>query len=107
MASNKRIANIVKKSDINITELTVKEDLLEEGAEQKLFDSLVNAKTANAQSYSEHLEILSNLKDPIDTFFDNVMVNSEDEATRQNRILLLSSIRNEFLSIADFSLLQG
>lgn len=107
VASNKRIANIVKKSDINITELTVKEDLLEEGAEQKLFDSLVNAKTANAQSYSEHLKILSNLKDPIDTFFDNVMVNSEDEAIRQNRILLLSSIRNEFLSIADFSLLQG
>jgi glycyl-tRNA synthetase beta chain len=56
-------------------------------------------------SYTEALKLLSRLKDPVDNFFDNVMVMSDDKKTRINRLVLLRQLRSLFLKIADISLL--
>ena len=51
--------------------------------------------------------VLIGLKSPVDDFFDNVMVNAEDEALRQNRLALLDDLRGLFLKVADISVLSG
>ena len=58
------------------------------------------------KDYQAALTELSKLKTPIDTFFDNVMVMSDDEAVKTNRLTLLDQIRNSFFAIADISVLQ-
>jgi glycyl-tRNA synthetase beta chain len=57
--------------------------------------------------YAAVLRRLSTLREPIDAFFDQVMVLCEDERVRQNRLALLSSIERLFLDIADIARLQG
>ena len=52
------------------------------------------------------MENLAGLKEPVDNFFDQVLVNAEDEAVRLNRYALLKQLRSLFLHIADISLLQ-
>jgi glycyl-tRNA synthetase beta chain len=54
----------------------------------------------------EALILLAQLKDPIDHFFDEVMVMTDDEKLKHNRLILLSNLRQLFLKIADVSLLQ-
>jgi glycyl-tRNA synthetase beta chain len=56
--------------------------------------------------YQEALEELANLREPVDEFFDKVMVNAEDKDLRINRLTLLSKLRELFLQVADISLLQ-
>ena len=58
------------------------------------------------KDYQAALTELASLKAPIDNFFDNVMVMSDVEAVKINRLTLLSKIRNSFLAIADISVLQ-
>ena len=57
-------------------------------------------------NYQEALSKLVDLREPVDAFFDNVMVMADDEALKKNRLTLLNKLRNLFLQIADISLLQ-
>ena len=50
--------------------------------------------------------MLAELRDPVDVFFDTVMVMADDEAVRNNRLALLAFLRDLFLNVADISLLQ-
>ena len=96
----KRVANIVKDIDLD-KDLTINEELFSKDEEKKLYEhyKLVNQKNYN--NYEEKLEALFALKDDIDNFFDNVMVNDKDEAIKQNRKSLIAKIYKSFKSIAD------
>ena len=59
-----------------------------------------------AGDYASVLEMLADLREPVDAFFDTVMVMAEDEAVRNNRLALLAFLRDLFLNVADISLLQ-
>ena len=56
--------------------------------------------------YAQAMEVLAGLKESVDNFFDQVLVNAEDEAVRLNRYALLKQLRSLFLHVADISLLQ-
>ncbi len=100
-AANKRIANILKKAgDIS---LDVDEGLFEEHAEKSLFEQL-NQVSANFPAEPEaQLAILATLREPVDTFFDDVMVMADDEVVKSNRLALLGQLRALFLQLADVS----
>ena len=107
---NKRVANILAKSEGQVGE-SVDESLLTEDAEKILYQALSKAKTevaplqADAQ-YNQILQSLATLEAPLTGFFDNVMVNSEDEALKANRLTLLKQVRELFLTVADVGELQ-
>jgi glycyl-tRNA synthetase beta chain len=110
-AANKRISNILKKSyvaDIN----EINDSLLVENAEKTLAESLNEyekrvSPLIEKRDYKSALTELAGLRENIDDFFDNVMVNCEDEATKINRLALLGSISALFLQTADISKLQS
>lgn len=109
-AANKRVSNILEKSDNSSKTLTFDASLLAESAEKDLANNIENIeKEVNAlfesNNYKEGLLKLTSLKTPVDTFFDKVMVNAEDPAIRNNRLALLTRLRNLFLHVADISLL--
>jgi len=109
-AANKRIGNILKKQSEHIAE-TVNIDLLKEVAETELHTALVKQQAIieplfQAGNYEDALKSLVSLREPVDAFFDNVMVMDEDEQLRNNRLALLNELRNTFLKIADLSVLQ-
>ena len=108
-AANKRISNILRKSEHDTVALD--ETLLNEDAEKALAAALqTTAKEAEAlfdkSDYEGGLSKLASLRPVIDTFFDQVMVNADDEATKNNRLSLLASIQALFLRTADISVLQ-
>lgn len=110
-AANKRIANILKKTEQAIPS-SVDEKLLQDAAEQQLQQQIsaisAQVKPLFAQrDYQAALKALAGLRDVVDSFFDQVMVMADDEALRSNRLALLSQLRNLFLEVADLSLLQG
>ena len=109
-AANKRIANILRKAG-NPVGLRVDQKLLEEDAERALQKALDNvqekvAPMLKTRSYAEVLNELADLRDPIDLFFDDVMVMAEDEAVKNNRLALLGELRTLFLHVADISRLS-
>ncbi len=109
-AANKRVANILKKSASDNT-LMVDESLLIEDAEIKLYATLSElSKTVepmfDSGDYEAALSQLSSLRDPVDTFFDSVMVMADDEAIKNNRIALLNTMNQLFLRAADLSRLH-
>ena len=109
-AANKRIANILRKAG-DPEGLTVKKKLFEHDAERRLASALTSASEKVApllatRSYAESLNELADLKEPIDQFFDEVMVMADDEAVKNNRLALLSEIRALFLDVADISRLS-
>ena len=109
-AANKRVGNILAKFDGELYS-AFDESLATEQAERDLADiyKAINLKIAplmTDKNYQEALSELAQLKAPIDTFFDNVMVMSDDEAIKINRLTLLNEVRNSFLAIADISVLQ-
>jgi glycyl-tRNA synthetase beta chain len=110
-AANKRIANILRKSESAVgTEVDV--EVLKEPAEVRLFDAMrglrdaVSAATARRE-YTAALGQLAQLRPAVDGFFDEVMVNAEDPKLRANRLSLLSSLRGLFGGVADLSRLPG
>jgi glycyl-tRNA synthetase beta chain len=110
-AANKRISNILKKSDSPATD-TVKADLLREPAEVGLSQALqAVAPTADAAfakgDFAGSLQALAVLKAPVDAFFEGVMVNADDPALRSNRIALLSSLHQAMNRVADLSRLAS
>ncbi|MBH0065459.1 glycine--tRNA ligase subunit beta [Psychrobacter sp. SZ93C1] len=108
--SNKRVANILAKSEVSVAD-NVDEALLSEPAEQSLYASVQQAQTAvqpllEQADYTQVLQTLASLDKPLTQFFDNVMVNSEDAALKNNRLALLKQVRALFLTVADISELQ-
>lgn len=109
-AANKRVGNILAKFDGQLYD-AFKVTLASEQAERDLADIFksISEKVAPlvvSKNYQAALSELAALKLPIDTFFDNVMVMSDDEAVKINRLTLLNEIRNSFFAIADISVLQ-
>ncbi|WP_333954400.1 glycine--tRNA ligase subunit beta [Psychrobacter sp. S4(2024)] len=108
--SNKRVANILAKSEVSVAD-TVDEALLSEPAEQNLYASMKQAQTVvqpllEQADYTQVLQTLASLDEPLTQFFDSVMVNSEDTALKANRLALLKQVRALFLTVADISELQ-
>ena len=109
-AANKRISNILRKHQQPISE-SHDNNLLSEQAEKQLADKLLIMQKKLAtlyenSDYTQALTELASLRDPIDNFFDNVMVMTEDEAVKNNRLSLLQSVNKLFLGTADISRLQ-
>ncbi|MCK4834963.1 MAG: glycine--tRNA ligase subunit beta, partial [Gammaproteobacteria bacterium] len=109
-AANKRVGNILKKSAA-ASDAAVDESLLSEDAEKKLFEKLNSLSRTvepmfDSGDYEAALSQLSSLRDPVDAFFDSVMVMADDEAIRNNRIALLSTMSQLFLRAADLSRLH-
>jgi glycyl-tRNA synthetase beta chain len=110
-AANKRIANILKSADTRITG-DVDTGLFAEDAERQLFSAVSDMLDEHrsdlaASDYASALQRLANLRDPVDQFFEQVMVMTDDEGQRNNRLLLLSQLRKLFLDIADISALPA
>jgi len=108
--SNKRVANILAKSEIEVAD-TVDEALLSESAEQNLYANVKQAQTRvqpllEQADYTQVLQTLASLDEPLTQFFDNVMVNSDDATLKNNRLALLKQVRALFLTVADISELQ-
>jgi len=105
--ANKRIANMLKDhQDLGIE---VDTNVLVEPAEKALFEATqtVANKLDGNGDYTQSMSELLSLKDTIDTFFDQVMVNADDAALKQARLTLLNWIRSLFLSVADVSHLSS
>jgi len=110
-AANKRIGNILRKVKGDIPNL-IRVDLLQEAAEKHLNEQLQKMSSdvmpqLEAGEYASALKQLAGLRDPIDAFFDQVMVMAEDEALKHNRIALLSQLHGLFIKAADLSRLQS
>ena len=108
--SNKRVANILAKSEVSVAD-TVDEALLSEAAEQTLYQAVQQAQTAvkpllETADYTQVVQTLVSLDAPLTQFFADVMVNSEDAALKNNRLALLKQVRALFLAVADISELQ-
>lgn len=110
--ANKRVANILAKNSINLDELAeIHPDLFTEDAEKALYadvEKLLQTvpELAKNSDYQEILDQLSLLKDTLDAFFDKVMIMTDDETIKHNRITLVSQVRKLFLSVADISVLS-
>jgi glycyl-tRNA synthetase beta chain len=110
-AANKRISNILKKTEQPIPD-KVEASRLTEAAERQLADALTEIRQAvvpmlDAGDYTPALTRLAGLRDSVDAFFDQVMVMVDEEALRTNRLALLKSLRDLFLRVADLSRLQS
>ena len=96
----KRVANIIKDVDLN-SNIDVNIEIFEETSEKDLYKAFKEVSSKKYVTYDEELEALFGLKDSLDSFFDNVMVNAEDLAVRTNRKNLITEIYLRFKSIAD------
>jgi glycyl-tRNA synthetase beta chain len=110
-AANKRIGNILKKSEGDV-DAAVKEAALIEPAEKALYaamQSTVPAANArfDAGDYTASLQALAALRTPVDAFFDGVMVNAEDPALKANRLGLLKQLHEAMNRVADLSRLAA
>lgn len=110
-AANKRIANILRKAD-DIAMPEFNHALLIEDAERQLAERLQDLDTRimhlfDARAYEEAMYLLAQLREPVDVFFDTVMVMVDDDELRGNRLALLNDLRNRFLRVADLSRLQS
>ena len=110
-AANKRVANILSKTEDDFRG-PPKEDQLSEPEEKQLFAALKQADLSaqpkiTAGDYTGALEVLSVLREPVDLFFENVMVNVEDTEIRVNRLRLLGTLRDSFIRVGDIALLSS
>ncbi|WP_299494004.1 glycine--tRNA ligase subunit beta [uncultured Shewanella sp.] len=110
-AANKRVSNILAKVEGELPS-SINTSLLNEAAEIALAKQLAALQPQLAPlfasgDYQQALSLLAALRDSVDTFFEDVMVMSDDIALKNNRLALLTQLRNEFLHAADISLLQG
>lgn len=109
-AANKRITNILKKSDINTGQ--VQQDVLVEDSEKKLFADMTAVKPQADQKfaagdYTGTLKTMAQLHDDVDAFFTNVMVMADDQKLRNNRIALLKQLHTMMNQVADISKLAS
>ena len=107
-ASNKRVSNILSKNGAGMAAFDT--TLLVEPSEQVLSDALQQVKHANLKAigqgnYHDALQGLAQLSGPLDQFFSDIMVMSDDSVLRNNRLALLSELQVELGRVADISLL--
>jgi len=114
LAGTKRAANILAAEEKKGTAIANAVDpaLFRDAAETKLFEAIGEAETKaakaiEAQDYSAAMAALAALREPVDSFFEDVLVNDEDEAVRANRLALLARIRAATGQVADFSKIAG
>lgn len=109
-AANKRVANILAKLDSPVA-TKIDSGLLSASEEITLVKGLEEAELRASDAlkhnnYTGALKALAALQKPVDAFFDNVMVNADDTAVRENRQAILQRLRELFLQIADISVLN-
>ncbi|MDE3072067.1 MAG: glycine--tRNA ligase subunit beta [Pseudomonadota bacterium] len=113
-AANKRVANILRKqaeeAGTPALSRVVDPACFEADAERELAAALASAQRETAGplqagDYTAVLARLSQLQAPVDAFFDNVLVNADDQAVRANRLALLGQLKAQFGAIADIALL--
>jgi glycyl-tRNA synthetase beta chain len=110
-AANKRVGNILKKAEGTV-QAKVNTGLLQV-KEEKALHIAINAIAARADKawadgdYTANLQALAALKEPVDAFFDKVMVNAEDPALKANRLGLLATLHSAMNRVADLSKLAG
>ncbi|RUR12680.1 glycine--tRNA ligase subunit beta [Legionella sp. km772] len=110
-AACKRVGNILNSAGVSPTSYALNEQLLEEGAEKALYVQLrqlhqrVNA-FYDEKEYNAVLKELAGIKEPVDAFFDNVMVMVENETVKHNRLALLTHLQDLLRGVADISMLQ-
>jgi len=108
--ANKRIGNILRQAALQSSP-RLKTALLVDDAEKQLHNALGAASAKcrpliERRQYTEALTALSGLRNPVDRFFDEVMVMTDDQELKKNRLALLSELRDLFLEIADISQLS-
>jgi glycyl-tRNA synthetase beta chain len=108
-AANKRIGNILRKAGEAVS-LEIDENKVSSGEERALFDEVRRLESSvgpalETGDYAAALRQLAALKEPVDAFFDAVMVMDEDPDLRANRLALLSRLKSLFDRIADLSIL--
>ena len=106
-AANKRTANILRQAEYD-NKAVLEANLLSDDAERMLYQAMQAAQNDIAplldeRRYSDSLRRLAELRTPVDSFFDDVMVNVDDETVRKNRLALLTELRELFLDVADIS----
>ena len=106
-AANKRIGNILKKIEGEVPTV-VNEALLAEDAEKQLFAAINDVEPKALQhfaagEYEQMLATLAVLRGPVDSFFDNVMVNAEDPALRARRQALLKRLYDVMNKVAEIA----
>jgi glycyl-tRNA synthetase beta chain len=109
-AANKRVSNILAKSSEPLND-NVHASVLKDDAEIRLAMQVAvmrdKLQPVFAEGrYQDALIELASLREPVDEFFESVMVNAEDAEVRINRLTLLAKLRELFLQVADISLLQ-
>ncbi len=104
-AANKRVRNILVKEDFVEIDAVFDKQLLKENAEIKLANAVEQQEKKSFENYTEQLQSYAALREPVDHFFDKVMVMAEDKELRLNRLRLLSRLQSLFLNIADISML--
>ncbi|MDX1776609.1 MAG: DALR anticodon-binding domain-containing protein, partial [Desulfobulbales bacterium] len=107
-AAFKRVMNIIKGNE----QTGVNVELLQPGAERHLYEVFVKIQDEAkpfllAKEYGKALNVILEMKEPVDHFFDEVMVMTEDSALKQNRLNLLTAISELFLRVGDFSKMQS
>ena len=111
-AANKRVGNILKKSNEVDASAGVDAARLVEPAERALAQALAEiapraAADFDRGDFTASLQTLSALKAPVDAFFDDVMVNADDPALRRNRLALLQQLHGAMNRVADLARLAG
>lgn len=110
-AACKRVNNILSQASITSSNTDINEKLIEDGAEEALYTHInkisksVETLYASAD-YASLLKQLASLKEPVDAFFDHVMVMVDDEAVKQNRLAILVRLQDLLQGVADISMLQ-
>lgn len=109
--ANKRVSNILAKVENQIRATEINPQLFAVDAERELAAQVTAQSHAIAPLYQEarYVDVLSqlaSLRQPVDDFFEKVMVMTDDDAQRENRLLLLMQLRALFLQVADVALLQ-
>jgi glycyl-tRNA synthetase beta chain len=107
-AANKRTANILRQADYTDENVAVDAALLQDDAELVLYHAVQSARNdivplIETRAYSDALRRLAELRAPVDSFFDDVMVMVENTALKNNRLALLAELRALFLNVADVS----
>jgi glycyl-tRNA synthetase beta chain len=107
-SANKRVSNILAKQLADAIPPAVNLDLLDNVAEKNLAAdieslALIVAPLLVGRQYTQVLQKLAQLREPVDHFFDDVMVMADDRAVRDNRLALLYSLRQLFVGVADIS----
>ena len=110
-AANKRVSNLLDKVDDASLSTEVSANLLVDDAEKVLFQQLRDKELSTAPlfdggDYTSGLAELAQLKESVDSFFDDVLVMCDDKSIQNNRIALLQRLRNIFLKVADISFLH-